>query len=84
MRPLEKGTSCKGARPPRSWGTGVSCELKMKGLLVLRRRPRAEKEYCKSMNALFRSAAVPHRTPSSRYHDDQTAGWRALQSVMAP
>ncbi len=62
---------------------GVSCALKRKDFEALRRRPRAENERCRSMKALFRSAAVPQRRPSSRYHDDQTAGWQALRSVIA-
>ncbi len=65
-------------------GMEVSCELKKNDLLVLRQRPRAEKECCKLMKALFKSAVMPHKTPLFRYHDDQTAGWRALQSVIAP
>jgi hypothetical protein len=53
---------------------GVSCALNRKDFEALRRMPRAENERCRSMKVLFKSAAVPQRTLSSRHHDDHTAG----------
>jgi hypothetical protein len=63
---------------------GVSCLLKRKDLLVLRRSPRQANASWRSVMALLRSAAVPQRMPSSRYQEDHTEGWRAVQSTMAP